>query len=476
MKPSVAALERSSENVLAHDTKTQGYIHFASLEYFLSLVIALGVVGFWYVLFSYSADKDLIRNYPFWWPDTFDWTKQAVMLLNKFSQRMTETIGVWRPREPFLILIIAGSIAFNTPWLILFALGLTQILFVLGMLRLGWALGLSFRSNLIVLALIILNYTFTIFSYYIMADFMAITAMIWVSSFMVQALKGDPKEFGFFRALRLYFYLGLSTITQVFTVLPGVAFTGLMFLKARGWNRLTAVIAAVLAVGVIRWIITLAKQFIYGTSFDDRLKYLKFTTESISFYSESLFVLCLPIIFILIWQFLFSRRNSCSFYFDQVDAFLIGTIAIFLGLILSYSTWQEARLLTYFLPFVYLCFARLMRGVVDPRGTGNFLGILIALYLTVTPVGGIMSPQLHGYLTQLAKPRELSSLNVINFGLTWKGEDRRWRQCVRPGANRAAGFFGPLPSDCDQYQHYNLRIYWCYIHNAKKCFKKLGES
>ncbi len=445
-----------------------------------SIGILAGLLAFFSVLFHYGHNEDLLLTYPFWWPDTFDWAKQAIVILNRIDPVISDAISVWRPRDLAWLSIMSLAIGLNAQWIILLCLGLTAILFSLGMFVLARKLKICLSDALFVTALLVLNYSLARFSLYIMADFLAITTTLWLCIRLVRHLNEPPDRLSSIPAIVTGLLLGLASCTQVFTLIPGIVFVGVFALiHARAIPFFKRAVPVVLLGGaalLFRYGIAAVKEDIFGTSLDDRTKYLKLTAESLSFYSESLLILTAPLLFVVFWRILTSRRSWKRSNFDSVDLFLAGTIFSFLGLIVSYSSWFEARLLTFCLPLVYLFVFRILNKfmVVESRMHNGFIETLAAIYLALLPVNHIMGPRIGFYTDQILNPRALLTNNAYSSALVYLGEDRRLSGCVNPDTEsglRGEGYFRKELADCDPYLHYNFRVYWCYKHRAGRCFR-----
>lgn len=451
------------------------------LEGFLLFVLFVALVSFCGVLYHYSALSDLLLEYPFWWPDTLDWTKQAIVILQKIGFYTGDPIFVWRPREPFFLAVLAAVLVTQAQTALLLLLALTQIVFSIGIFVLARTIGLTRRDSLFVAVLMVLNYSFQLFSYYIMSDFIAITAMTWASIFMVRALRERPEYLTVPRALLIFLAVGLSSVTQIFTLIPAIVFGGVYFVfHARHvpiLRRSAPLLAGLCVVGAVRWLISLIKMAFFGTNLDDRLKYLKITTESFGFYGEALLIFCAPLILVGLLRLITQRKTFKFWPVDSVQLFLAGTTGMFLLLVLFYSTWQEARLLTFFLPLVYLLGFTIWGEHNSTQATGIFsiAEVILAIYLAMLPVNHIMAPNLSFYTKDIFNPLALASTNSFSFALSYKGEDRRMQHCVNPDLGSGQSGSGYFPKDiagCDPYLHYNLRVYWCFRNGIDNCFKE----
>lgn len=445
-----------------------------------SIGVLVGLLAFFGVLYQYSHTPNLLLSYPFWWPDTLDWTKQAIVILNRIHPTISDPIGVWRPRDLVWLSVMSLALGTNSEWIILLCLGLTAIFFAFGMFALARKLQINRSDAIFVTALLVLNYSFMRFSLYIMVDFLAITAMLWLCLRLVRHLIEPAVQLSSSNALVTGLLLGVASCTQVFTLIPGIVFVGIFaIIHSRTLSLLKRAAPMIVLCGsllLFRYGISLIKQYLFGTNLDDRLKFLKLTTESLSFYSEALLIFCAPLILVIAWRVLNSSGRWKRPDFDCVDLFLAGTILSFLGLIVSYSTWFEARLLTFCLPLVYLFVFRELNKclVVGSKVYSGFAESLLAIYLALLPVNHVMAPSVQFYFNQIINPARLLTSNGYSSALVYKGEDLGLPRCVAPdiaSGEMGAGYFHKPMTDCDPYLHYNLRVYWCYKHHAAHCFQ-----
>ncbi|MFN8390212.1 MAG: hypothetical protein U0136_07990 [Bdellovibrionota bacterium] len=359
---------------------------------------------------------DVVGNYPFHYPDSFDWIVNALSYVERFLYgRHDLDITV---RQPLFPALIAVSELIRLPQVVLALLPLTFFGSIAAFFQIGRLLRV--RSAVLVVGTVVLSlsYPLAFYSFYYMADPFAVMLMLWSAVFYVQALTDDSRETS--SAFRGAVCACFAAITQLYGLFPTLVFSGLTFLRGlvQRSPRKVFLGCAVLCVALFGqglWMI--AKKVLFGSFLASKVVqfgYLQLTLANLDFYRTVWPIYFAPLLAICVLLLPFARFAKFPKAQRSAALYLVLLIGALTSFVFFYQV-QDSRFTTY---FIYLVYALTLFGadlLTRKKLPGWYLVLPTAVggYLSFTHTDYLDRPNWAPYADAVSHPRAQLETNIF---------------------------------------------------------------
>ncbi len=421
------------------------------------MVLALGLT--WKI--SYLATPDLVRNYPFMFPDSFDWISNSTYLLNLITGGMQ--IEAPTIRQPLFSIVLLLPLASDSPVIALAAIQLA-------------ALGIFFVSNSIlsdlrvrpttrflVILILLFSHSFNSFRVYLMPDFIAIFLSLSAVRYYLLALANHSE---FVRPLLIAAtFSSLAGVTQFYGFFPSLVFSALIcsqLISRKG--KSTGVLALLLNISItaslqVIWMVFKLIHFgsVTATAVS-HFELLAFEFTNLEFYLNVWGIFFLPLIFLILLSA--PRVIKTKIEKPETGAILfLGSLNLLMMGFIFFYQWKEARFTTFFFPYAVILASFLLdRFTKDFKSKISLLltGVLVS-FVCLVPSDDLMRPTLRAQISNLSSPQSVINANYITSIFESQPVKRlRNSDCLVRDAN---GDFSAVKPTCDQYIWRNILKY-----------------
>lgn len=367
------------------------------------------------------SGPDLVENYPYMFPDSFDWITNGLYYLDLWWNGATPASPTIR--HPLFSFLVSFTYLMEYPTLLVI---LSQVA-ILGALFILYKTlqHLNVRPIFITLALVFLtfNYSFNLFRLFVMPDSLGIFFLTLSTYLYILAFNGESLIWH--KLIWAAFVGALGSATQYFGVFSTLAFMPLLMLWGLRYKRkewlVAAICAGTIAISPIGlW--ALFKKIHFGDFSATQVShffYLQLSFHNWDFYKTVWTVYFLPLIACVPFLILAFGVRAPSKRPSFETIFLLLLNALFFFFIFIYQ-WQEGRFTTFFFIQVTALFAVLCdRFLCDPQATTRpqvlltSIALLVCAYVALTPTDDLMRPKFWPFIENLKSPELALQDNFI---------------------------------------------------------------
>ncbi len=404
---------------------------------------------------------DLVRVYPFMWPDSFDWMVNGIYWMDVIAGSAPGAEPTIR--QPLVSLASGLALLVGAERGLLCAMVACVFLTTFVLWRITTDFEVRPLLRLFLVVALTAHFSLIRFSLFYMADQLTcLLAVLALREFMLMLRDIDtPTHQG--RLWRGAALSAVACISQFYGCFPAIVAALFLVLLALSRRQLGLLLSAALIP-----CITLSLELVWRTikffhfgSFNathvSHFGLLKLSLENLSFYGHVWPILFAPLIGAAVVLAPFARRPRIAPTARWPLAYCGAVVAMYASFVFIYQ-WQESRFTTYFLGIAFLCGALALEGVVKettPR-LAFVLAIGVACYLAVIPTNDLMRPTRAAYLHAATHPSEM-------LGQTLFAELRKMQPVTRfvndpcLGAPSLTG--EPILPGCDPYTYRNFQRY-----------------
>ncbi len=401
------------------------------------LLVPFFLAAFAAVRLVYLASPDLVANYPFHFPDSFDWIINGLYYLRLWRGELPPEITI---RQPLFPALIAAGYSLHWPQVIVAFLPFTTFLSICAFFRFARLFALRPALTNTGVLIFSLHYPLNFYSYYFMADPFGVALMLWSAVFYTQFFL-RPKKANQCLVIASLFG-GAASLIQLYGLIPALAFSLLLVLLALVKRRFSLVLLSVLNVvlaGSAELLWMGAKKELFGSYFATRVTqfgFLRFSLENSAFYAQVWPVYFAPLVILLALLLPFARRPLIPEPL-RVPAIYLACVVVAFKMFLFFYQVQDSRFTTCFLFPGYLLGLFLIDRAATARipRSYQFTASFLAIYAAFAPTDYLDRPTRSVYFATLTRPGDLVQTNIFTRLFETEKTDRlEGNQCLRRDA------------------------------------------
>jgi len=360
------------------------------------------------------ARPDLVANYPFHFPDSFDWIVNGLFYLQTLTGGAAPVdITI---RQPLFPAMIAASYFLHHPEIIVALLSFTTFFSIAAFFRLARVFELSASFTVAGVLIFSFHYPLNFYSYYFMADPFGVALMLWSVVFYAQY---DLRPKKALRCILLGALFGAAaSLIQLYGLIPAFIFSAALAIRSIR-NRAPktfglAVVNAVLAAsGEAGWMVI--KKAMFGSFFATKvtqLGFLQLTLANLSFYAQVWPIYLMPFLIFAVPLLPFVRRIKIPHPLLFPFAYVLSVTAAFTVFVFIYQV-QDSRFTTYFIYLAYILLLFLLDRATWRRVPTIHVAAatLLAIYGASAPTDYLDRPTRAVYFDTLASPTSVLQTN-----------------------------------------------------------------
>ncbi len=409
------------------------------------------------------AGSDIVTNYPWMWPDSFDWIGNALYYLQTFGEgtsKISPTI-----RQPlFPLLLILGLKLFSLNFGIL-CIQAAGFLTIVAFYKLATSLKVHPGLATVGICVLVFHNFQNQFGLYFMADPICICLQTFAAYYFVKSINDgfQKKSFMLTGALLSSF----ASITQFYGLFPSISFIALLGLSAlikRKWSLMLRALEVFFTAASLHIVWMIFKKLHFGSFFASKVSQfslLEFSLKNTEFYINvwGVFYFSLFVLFLLLLPFISLKKTSDILSKFSHLSFLAITSVMYLCAIYFYQ-WQESRFSTYGFIFVLLSGIYLLD--LSTRKSQHLsywiIVCVVCSYVSCVSTKNLMNPKFENYWDKLTNPYEALQSTYFSKISTDKVGNRyvKDKRCLTKNKENK------IRPGCDKYVYRNIIHYTSY--------------